>query len=95
MSVLANDVWLNGRRATGNYLLHVRVAIPRTGTYRERNPVDAKISALLNDLRALEHEIRATGLSEYAAVVDRAVQELCRVHADAKVAEQISLPERD
>jgi len=57
--------------------------------------VDAKISALLNDLRALEHEIRATGLAEYAAVVDRAVQELCRVHADPKVAEQIGLPERN
>ena len=66
-----------------------------TYTYQTRNFVDAKISALLNDLRALEHEIRATGLAEYAAVVDRAVQELCRVHADPKVAEQIGLPERD
>ena len=57
--------------------------------------MDTKISALLNDLRALEHEIRATGLAEYAAVVDRAVQELCRVHADPKVAEQIGLPDRN
>lgn len=53
------------------------------------------IASLLNDLRALEHEIKLTGLSVYAEVVDRAVQELCRVHADAKVAEQITLPARD
>lgn len=63
------------------------------GNYR-RESVSPNISSLLNDLRALEHEIRATGLAEYAAVVDRAVQELCRVHADAKVAEQIILPGR-
>lgn len=65
----------------------------RSGNYR-RATVDPNVSALLNDLRDLEHEIKLTGLAVYAEVVDRAVQELCRVHADAKVAEQIITPGR-
>jgi hypothetical protein len=95
MFAYAKDAVISGKRVMGNYQYHAHTAIPRIGIFRERSTVDSKISALLSDLRVLEHEIRLTGLAEYAAVVDRAVQELCRVHADPKVAEQMSLPERD
>jgi hypothetical protein len=91
----AKGVVIIGKHVTEHCPWRVPIAIPRIGTYRERNPVEPRVCTLLNDLRALEHEIRATGLAEYAAVVDRAVQELCRVHADAKVAEQIILPDRN
>lgn len=97
MCACAKDVVTIGRRETVSYPLHARVAIRHTGTVPEkkrRNDVDQKIVSLLNDLEALGNEIRLSGLDGHAEVVDRAIAELARVHADPKIAEQIITPGR-